>query len=319
MRPGYRSRAGYPAPDPDVPESFPAVSHNSCHTHWHIRGNHPPRSFSRILPYPENNSFCHQSHQHAVHAWSRKSNKQAPASASRVHCRQSPCLFPTDRKRQSITLYSCLCFVFFLFAFCPDFRIVIIIHAMRHSLRLNGRENNVIAVHDDDCPRPAAIGRINQALTIASFLYDPFDWCRLRTYDCDDTIRRYDIAKAYVDEFDIHADIPLFLCSHAASGLLDVLYLLPQFLDFTLHINDNLRSLSTICLRTNGVCLTIQLLDQEIQLAANRFLRSLNDLAELLEMTAEPYDLFGVINLIGIKRGLLNNTRFINIRFGQCF
>ena len=63
-----------------------------------------------------------------------------------------------------------------------------------------------------------------------------------------------------------------FLCSSEPSesqGLLQILDLLADLLDLRLHIHHEAGDIQILTLGTNGIGLTVQLLGQEIQLAAH--------------------------------------------------
>ena len=50
----------------------------------------------------------------------------------------------------------------------------------------------------------AAIGSINQSSLFAGIGYDPFDRCRLRADDRDDSVGRDNIAKSDIDQLNVY-------------------------------------------------------------------------------------------------------------------
>src|SRR4029077_1838766 len=75
------------------------------------------------------------------------------------------------------------------------------------------------------------------------------------------------------------------------AGLLDILDLLPHFLEFRLGRDDELRDAKSIGLRAHRVDLAVHLLQQKIELAAARFGPISQD-APVGHVTAEARDLF---------------------------
>src|SRR5205807_2403236 len=76
--------------------------------------------------------------------------------------------------------------------------------AVGHGLRLDGGENDVAAVRDDDRSGPAAIGGVDQDPLVARLLDDPLDRRGVGADDGDDAVRRDDVAESDVDETRIH-------------------------------------------------------------------------------------------------------------------
>lgn len=104
---------------------------------------------------------------------------------------------------------------------------------MGYSLWLNGGEDDVIRIANDHCPRPAAAGCVDEHAFISRFLDRPFDWSRLRADDRHDAVGRDDVAKADVDEPDLHGKLAQ-LCQECAD------LSLPQSLNTTAFVNADL-------------------------------------------------------------------------------
>jgi hypothetical protein len=75
---------------------------------------------------------------------------------------------------------------------------------VRNRLRLYGRQDNVIAIRNDNGSRASAISSIDEHMPIPRLLDNPFYRCRFRTDNGYYPIRGHDIAKPDVNQLDRH-------------------------------------------------------------------------------------------------------------------
>ena len=138
------------------------------------------------------------------------------------------------------------------------------------------------AVSHDNRSGSAAISGINQHTSVARFLNNPFDRSRFRTDDRNDPVGSYNIAKANIDQFDIH--------TFTLSPLLDILDLFPDFFYLSFDLHNNLRQSIIVGFGSNGICLAVEFLDKKIELATDRLI-CINDQLELFNMAFQSDDL----------------------------
>ena len=70
---------------------------------------------------------------------------------------------------------------------------------LRNGLGLDGRQNDVIAVHDDDRTRPAAMGGINKAFLFLGLVFEAFHGGGIGGNDRNDAVRHRRTADVAVE------------------------------------------------------------------------------------------------------------------------
>ena len=136
-----------------------------------------------------------------------------------------------------------------------------------HRLRRQGRKDYMVGVHDEHGPGAAAIGRINEHPPLPRLLHQTLDRRRVGTDDGHHPPCADQIAKADVDELHLNSSV-LFLFK--------VLDLFADLLDLRLHVHHRAGDVQVLTLGADGVGLTVQLLSQEVQLAAHRLVQLQN-------------------------------------------
>ena len=164
----------------------------------------------------------------------------------------------------------------------------------------------MIGVHDKHSSGAAAIRGVDQHPPLACFLHQTFDRCGVRADDCHHAPRTDHIAKADVDEFHRLLHNILF----------QILDLLADFFDLRLHIHHNTGDIQILTLGADGVGLAVQLLSQEVQLAAHGLVQ-LQDIAVLGNVAAQTDSFFIHGSLIAKDGGFGQHTGVINVTILQ--
>ena len=136
-------------------------------------------------------------------------------------------------------------------------------------------------IHDEDGLRLSSIGRIDEHTDLAAVLHDALDGSGIRTDDSQQPPRGDIVSVSDVDEFQVH-------CS-----LLDVLDLLADLLNLGLEVDDHLCDVRVLALGADGVRLAVELLNEEVRLAADRR-AGLQHLAQLRDVAAQAPGAFSL-------------------------
>lgn len=75
----------------------------------------------------------------------------------------------------------------------------IVEYAVCHRFRLDGRQDDLAAVRDEDGAGTAAVGSVDKHARFPRFLDDAFDRRRFGADDGNDTIARNEVAESDVD------------------------------------------------------------------------------------------------------------------------
>ena len=98
-----------------------------------------------------------------------------------------------------------------------DLQILRLTEAVGNGLRLNGRKDDVAAVHDDDRPGAPPVGGVDQRAAVPCVLDDPLDRSGFRADDGDDPIGGHHIAEPNVNQFHTPPHSMFWICSRIFS------------------------------------------------------------------------------------------------------
>ncbi len=111
-----------------------------------------------------------------------------------------------------------------------------------------------------------------------------------------------------------HADFALSPCNYVVYhncrlfALLNILYLLPNLLDFGFEIEHESGNLPVVRLGTDRVRLAVHLLDEKVDLFPYRILLAPEEIPKLRDVTIEPHQLLRDIRLVCENRRLQCNS-----------
>src|SRR5262245_46274483 len=99
----------------------------------------------------------------------------------------------------------------------------------------------------------------------------------------------------------------------SSARLLNVLHLLAHALELRLQLHHPVRDRRVAALRPDRIHLAQELLEQELELAPHRPTRPrrVEQVSELIEVTAQAHDLFGDVHAVGRDRDLLVQARLV--------
>lgn len=112
---------------------------------------------------------------------------------------------------------------------------------MGNRLRLNSRQNDVVAIRNDHGTRASSVRSINQHMAVSGLLYNSLDRRGFRAYDRNNPVRRHDVTESNVNEFDCHNQVlpPILATLMPKYGRsFDIRRLLANLLQFRLHFDN---------------------------------------------------------------------------------